>query len=197
MIQLRRVFGSFLLLLYKGPKIGMGLILSSCLWMCVSGCDAWVAELVLNHINTSLRSEPVSSWQQSWKEGRAGVLDGMAYLALELLYCGLLVELTSFLIVCAKSLQLCLTLCNPMDCSLPGSSVHRILQVKILEWVAMPSSRGSFLEELKQLLLCLLHWKMGSLPLACLGSPSYCLHFKLNFLIFVFESILLRKVILH
>ena len=101
MIQLRRVFGSFLLLLYKGPKIGVGLILSSCLWMCVSGCDAWVAELVLNHINTSLRSEPVSSWQQSWKEGRAGVLDGMAYLALELLYCGLLVELTSFLIVCA------------------------------------------------------------------------------------------------
>ena len=44
----------------------------------------------------------------------------------------------------AKSLQLCLTLRNPMDYSLPGSSVHRILQVRILEWVAMPSSRGSF-----------------------------------------------------
>ena len=36
-----------------------------------------------------------------------------------------------------------LTLCNPMDCRPPGSSVHRILQVRILEWVAMPSSRGS------------------------------------------------------
>ena len=36
-----------------------------------------------------------------------------------------------------------LTLCNPMDCSPPGSSVHGILQVRILEWVAMPSSRGS------------------------------------------------------
>ena len=37
----------------------------------------------------------------------------------------------------------CPTLCNPMDCSPPGSSVHEIFQVRILEWVAMPSSRGS------------------------------------------------------
>ena len=43
----------------------------------------------------------------------------------------------------AKSLQLCPTLCDPMDCSLPGSSVHGILQARILEWVAMPFSRGS------------------------------------------------------
>ena len=35
------------------------------------------------------------------------------------------------------------TLCGPMDCSPPGSSVHGILQARILEWVAMPSSRGS------------------------------------------------------
>ena len=55
------------------------------------------------------------------------------------------VSLTSFMLACmlAKSLQSCLTLCEPMDCSLPGSSVHGILQVRILEWVAMPSSRGS------------------------------------------------------
>ena len=39
--------------------------------------------------------------------------------------------------------QLCLTLCDPMDCSPPGSSVHGIFQERILEWVAMPSSRGS------------------------------------------------------
>ena len=43
----------------------------------------------------------------------------------------------------AKSLQLCLTLCNPMDCSLPGSSVRGILQAGILEWFAISSSRGS------------------------------------------------------
>ena len=38
--------------------------------------------------------------------------------------------------------QLCLTLCNPMDCSPPGSSVHEVLQTRILEWVAIPFSRG-------------------------------------------------------
>ena len=43
----------------------------------------------------------------------------------------------------AKSLQLCSPLCSAMDCSLPGSSVHGILQARILEWVAAPSSRGS------------------------------------------------------
>ena len=45
--------------------------------------------------------------------------------------------------MCAKSLQLCLTLCDPMDCSLPGSSAHGILPARILGWVAMLSSRGS------------------------------------------------------
>ena len=44
----------------------------------------------------------------------------------------------------AKSLQSCLTLCNPMDCSPLGSSVHGILQARILEWIAKSSSRGSF-----------------------------------------------------
>ena len=39
--------------------------------------------------------------------------------------------------------QSCLTLCDPMDCSLPGSSVHGILQATILEWVAISFSRGS------------------------------------------------------
>ena len=39
--------------------------------------------------------------------------------------------------------QSCSTLCNPMDCSLPCSSVHGILQARILEWVAVPISRGS------------------------------------------------------
>ena len=37
---------------------------------------------------------------------------------------------------------LCLTLCNPMDCSLPGSSVHGIFQARVLEWVAISFSRG-------------------------------------------------------
>ena len=40
--------------------------------------------------------------------------------------------------------QLCPTLCDPMDCSPQGSSVHGILQARILEWVAMPFSKGSY-----------------------------------------------------
>ena len=43
----------------------------------------------------------------------------------------------------AQSLQSCLTLCDPIDWSLPGSSVHVILQARILKWVAIPSFRGS------------------------------------------------------
>ena len=45
--------------------------------------------------------------------------------------------------VCVLATQLCPTLCDPMDCCLPGSSVHGILQARILEWVAILSFRGS------------------------------------------------------
>ena len=48
-----------------------------------------------------------------------------------------------FSMVWAKLLQLRPTLCNPMDYSPPGSSVHGISQARILEWVVMLSSRGS------------------------------------------------------
>ena len=51
-------------------------------------------------------------------------------------------HISRLMLCCAKSLQSCLTLCKPMNCSPPGSSVHGILQARILEWAAMPSSRG-------------------------------------------------------
>ena len=41
----------------------------------------------------------------------------------------------------ARSLQSCLTLCNPMDCSLPAYSVHGIFQARIMEWVAISFSK--------------------------------------------------------
>ena len=44
--------------------------------------------------------------------------------------------------MCVLVAQLCPILCDPVDCSLPGSSVHGMLLARILEWVAMPSSRG-------------------------------------------------------
>ena len=63
----------------------------------------------------------------------------------------------------------CPTLCDPMDCSLPGSSVHGILQARILERVAIFSSRGIFPTQGSN--MCLWHWQVGSLPLRHLGSP--------------------------
>ena len=71
-----------------------------------------------------------------------------------------------------KSLQLCPTLCNPMDCSPPGSSVHGILWARILEWVAMPLLQGIFpTQGLNPRLLWPLHctwilycWATGKVP---------------------------------
>ena len=53
-------------------------------------------------------------------------------------------DIYTVLILCrqAKSLQSCLTLCDPRDCSPLGSSVHGILQARILQWVAIPFSRN-------------------------------------------------------
>ena len=47
------------------------------------------------------------------------------------------------LCVCAELLQSCPTLCDPMNCSPPGSSVHEFFQAKILEWVSISFSKGS------------------------------------------------------
>ena len=56
-------------------------------------------------------------------------------------------EILKYMYVCvcvwAESLQSCLALCNPVDCNSPGFSVHGILQAIILQWVAIPFSRGS------------------------------------------------------
>ena len=91
-----------------------------------------------------------------------------------------------FIHVCVKSLQSCLSLCNRMDCSPPGSSVHRIFQARILEWVAMPSSRES--SQLRDgthisYVSCvgrqvLYHWSHLGSPFRCiiLPSSSYQVH---------------------
>ena len=71
----------------------------------------------------------------------------------------------------AKSLQSCPILSNPMDWSLPGSSVHGILQAKIL-WIAIPTSRGSSCPRGQtQVSYIYLHWQAGSLPLVPAGKP--------------------------
>ena len=59
--------------------------------------------------------------------------------------------------------QSCPSLCKPVDCSPPGSSVHSILQARILEWIAISSSRGSSDPEIKP----------GSLELQADSLPSH------------------------
>ena len=71
-----------------------------------------------------------------------------------------------------KLLQSCPTLCDPMGYSLPVSSVHGILQARIQEWVAKPSSRDSSWPREWTQVLCLLHWQVGSLPLVPPGKPA-------------------------
>ena len=69
-----------------------------------------------------------------------------------------------------KLFQSCPTLCDLMDCSPPSSSVHGILQARILEWVAMPCSRGSSQpKDQTHISYIYLHWQEGSLPLAPSG----------------------------
>ena len=72
----------------------------------------------------------------------------LLFAVISLVFCSLLSANTSTVFplvacVCAQSFQSCPTLCDPMDYSLLGSSVRGSLQARILEWVAMPSTRGS------------------------------------------------------
>ena len=67
--------------------------------------------------------------------------------------------------------QLCLALCNPMDCSPRGSSVHRIIEARILEWVAISYCRGSSEPRDWTKFSRLLHWRAGSLPQVLSGKP--------------------------
>ena len=62
---------------------------------------------------------------------------------------------------CVLCAQLCLTLCDPVDCRPPGSSVHGIFQNRRLEWAAISFSRGS--SQLRDWSLQLLHWQANSL----------------------------------
>ena len=64
-------------------------------------------------------------------------------------------KLILILAAAAKSLQSCLTLRNPIDGSPPGSSVPGILQARILEWVAISFSRGSFWPRNRNLVSCI------------------------------------------
>ena len=81
---------------------------------------------------TSSVVEPSPHWVPSW-----------SVFLLNILLWVILVCVCVRVCVCVLVTQLCPTLCNPMDCTLPGSSVHGILQARILKGGAIPFSRGS------------------------------------------------------
>ena len=80
--------------------------------------------------------------------------------------------------------QSCPTLCNPMDCSLPGSSVHGILQARILEWVAISFSRGSSRPRDRTQVSCIVGRRVVELGLKSrpvwLHSPTAIQHCKVQ-----------------
>ena len=108
--------------------------------------SAYMVRVLLNITHSS-----ILAWRIPWSE-KPGRLQSMGSqrvrhdwatsLSLKYIYTQKYTDDTPC-VLCAKLLQSCPTLCHPMDCIPLGSLVHRILQPRILEWVAMPSSRGS------------------------------------------------------
>ena len=96
---------------------------------------------------------------------------------MEMFYILIVVMATQIQVCVCSVTQLCPTLWDPRDCSLPGSSVHRIFQARILEWVAIFLLQGIFpIQRYTLQLLCLLHWQVDSLPLHHLGNPHKYIH---------------------
>ena len=100
-----------------------------------------------------------------WKAHAQGHEDSRIWASVAVCVCVCVCVCTG---TCAHMLtQSCPNLCNPMDCSPPGSSVHKIFQARILEWVAISFSRGSSRPRDQthiSHLLYLLHGQAGSLP---------------------------------
>ena len=80
---------------------------------------------------------------------------------------------TSIYCCCCLVAKSCQTLCNPMNCSLPGFSVHGILQPRILEWVDVSFSRGSSQPRDQTHVSCLTD---GFFITESLGNPNFMCH---------------------
>ena len=91
----------------------------------------------------------------------------------------------------AKLLQSCLTPCDPMDVSLPGSFVHGIFQARIPEWVLLFSGGVFPTQGLNLSLWILLHWQVSSLPLA---PPWEALTFTYSISLLIFCEVVLSVI---
>ena len=104
-------------------------------------CTATLMVYVALHPTTADPTSAGDSWTLRGKSGSAscGVTAPFSWVLVSTRFC----LFTSSFFECEVASVLLLTLCHPMDCSLPGSSVNGILQARILEWVAISFSRGS------------------------------------------------------
>jgi len=111
---------------------------------------------VLRQHQSEALKDRYTFWQQKlcWEEGMQdqGVSKGQSFPGKEMIWAKVKVYLEAWYKACSKVclkwsmcyvLQLCLTLCDPMHHIPPCSTLHGILQARILEWVAVSSSRGS------------------------------------------------------
>ena len=159
------LFGNCSASLHSGPMMGVTtwLIfeLSSGSFFHILENNSWLLLIWLIHTNLTVKGSLDASWVFSyfWSTDKLRIFQllNFTFFGLttpSLRHCSLLEcfwresgENKPYsqhcLEVCAQSLQSCSTLCNPMDYNLPGSSVHGILQARILEWVVFSFSRGS------------------------------------------------------
>ena len=117
-------------IIFKANLIVLQLLMSSTVWAPAPGLRSSVQHQWKSTLSTSRWAD------RHHPQGRLTSLTC-------LLNCAAFSEWSQGQKMCSVA-QSCPTLCNPMYCSPPGSSVHGIVQARILEWVAMPSSRGSF-----------------------------------------------------
>ena len=128
------------------------------------GWDGWTASLT-QRTWVWVDSE---SW---WWTGMPGVLQSMGLERVQQDWATVLNWTELNRTSCMHAVTSVMTPCDPMDHSPPGYSVHGVLQTRILEWVAMPSSWGSSQPRDQIHVSCLLNWQAGSLPLAPPGKP--------------------------
>ena len=113
------------------------------------GVDVYTLLYLKWVINKDLQYSAGNSAQcygAAWMGGGRGAMDTCVCMA-ESLCCPPETITTLLISHEVTVIQSCPTLYNPMDCGPPGSSVHGILQARILEWVAIPFSRGIFLTQ--------------------------------------------------
>ena len=123
-----------------------------------------ISEKILNSLTLNYFPVLQSSWPLQipldpfstvlWAENNTEISDDLVF---KHVTGNWLIHACNFLKAIFKLLvtQSCLTLCDPMDCGPPGSSVHGILQARILEWVAIPFFRGTSRPRDRTLVSCI------------------------------------------